>query len=242
MRETWQKFSKDPNNLDAQNAVIAALKKARCRVGVNDRVKFLCEQVKGKEVLDVGIVEHTERAESESDWLHGRLRESAKSILGIDILTTEVDALKGKGYNVIVHDIVATPLEEKFEIAVCGDVLEHIDNPGRFVGNLEKSLKAGGRVFVSLPNPWYLNYLIKALFNGSQYVESADHVAWYDANTLVELFGRQGFELVSYRGIIANKSTTFKSRTLFYMVPMLLKCGLKHELFSKTMVYEFGKI
>lgn len=59
MTITWQAVSDDPNSSEAKNTVIAAMKKSRCRSGVCDRVAFLAEQVCGKEVIDIGVVEHT---------------------------------------------------------------------------------------------------------------------------------------------------------------------------------------
>lgn len=242
MHQTWQINDQDPNSRAARESLNVILKRARRDRGITDRISYLSEQVADKEVLDVGVVAHREDAEESGAWLHAHLRDSARSILGIDILEKEVLALKKKGYHVKVHDLVAKPLAgSNFDVAVCGDVLEHVDNPGNFIKHLSQCLKPGGKVFFTLPNPWYMNYVLKAFFKGSQYSESADHVAWYDQHTLTELLGRFGFELLSYRGIVISQVYTFKATLLLKMIPLLQSLGFKHELFSKTMLYEFAK-
>jgi 2-polyprenyl-3-methyl-5-hydroxy-6-metoxy-1,4-benzoquinol methylase len=237
----WSKLAKNPNQANAKNACVEKLKKARHIHGIQDRVGWICSQVQGLRVLDIGVVAHTAERAASSEWLHGRLASVAGSCLGIDILEKDVQALQGQGYNIRVHDLTHQPVAEKFEIAVMGDVLEHLSNPGNFLENLKASLVEGGRVIVSVPNPWYLAYPLSNLQQGGFYHESADHVAWYDANTILELFGRAGFTMESYRGVVISRVYTWKSKLLLAIVPFLIRIGFAHELFSKTIIYVFRK-
>lgn len=243
MNKTWQQYSDDPNSKVAKQHVVKSILKARNKKGIYDRIQFLAEQVKGKDVVDIGVVEHTTAANLESNWLHGHLAKNAKSITGVDVLPEGVEALQKRGYNVLLHNLIDHPLERKFEVAVCGDVLEHIDNPGKFLKNINESLLPDGKVLVTLPNPWYVAYPLKSALAWSHYEESADHVCWHDSNTLVELFGRHGFELESFRGVIVSKVSGWKAGLLKLAIPLILATGLiKHEFFSKTIVYEFKKL
>ena len=61
------------------------LDKARSKELIQDRREYLCDLVQGKNVLDIGVVEHFHESVSSENWLHKHIRESAKDCLGIDI-------------------------------------------------------------------------------------------------------------------------------------------------------------
>lgn len=237
----WSKCAKNPNQPAVKKASVDRLKVARQAHGIHDRVGWICEQAKGLRVLDIGVVAHTAERASSSEWLHGSLAKAANYCLGIDILEEDVQQLREQGHNIQVHDLTQNLLEEKFDLAVMGDVLEHLSNPRMFLKNMHLSLVEAGRVVVSVPNPWYLAYPLSNLWRGGFYYESADHVAWYDANTILELFAREGFELESYRGVQISKVHTWKAKVFLAIIPILIRLGFAHELFSKTMLYVFRK-
>jgi hypothetical protein len=58
-------------------------------------------------------------------------------------------------------DITAKPLPEKFDVIIAGEVLEHIEVPGHFMNHCSQMRKPGGRLVVTVPNPWYANRLWK---------------------------------------------------------------------------------
>jgi hypothetical protein len=107
-----------------------ALRETRAGKLVFDRAGYLCNLVAGKSVLYVGIVEHTREACEISNWLHRHLCGSASRCLVVDILATEIDHLRAKGFDVVCADITAKPLPEKFDVIIAGEVLEHIESPG----------------------------------------------------------------------------------------------------------------
>jgi hypothetical protein len=63
-------------------------------------------------------------------------------------------------------------------------VLEQLDAPGMFMKNCAAMLNPGGRLAITVPNPWYINAILKSCFGRYTFVDSADHVAWYDASLL----------------------------------------------------------
>jgi 2-polyprenyl-3-methyl-5-hydroxy-6-metoxy-1,4-benzoquinol methylase len=237
----WSDLNSDPNSPLVKKASVEKLKVARQSRGITDRVSWIAGQCKGLNILDIGVVEHTLDHAASPEWLHGRIVRVAANCLGIDILKSGVDSLARIGYNIRVHDLTRAPLGQRFDLAVMGDVLEHLSNPGDFLRNLGDSLIEDGRVIISAPNPWYFIYPLRNILKGCHYYESADHVAWYDPNTIQELFSREGYSLVSYRGVVISNAKTIKGKILIKLVPLLLKIGFSHELFSKTMIYVFQK-
>src|SRR5262249_3416192 len=150
-------------------------------------VAYLCDLAKGKIVLDVGVVEHFAAATTSDQWLHGKIREVARQCVGVDVLADEIEALRARGYDVRHCDLTVEVLDETFDLIVMGEVIEHIGNPETFLANTAKMLKAGGRLVLTTPSPWYLNVLLKNLGGTLPFSDSADHVAWHEPSTLYEL-------------------------------------------------------
>jgi 2-polyprenyl-3-methyl-5-hydroxy-6-metoxy-1,4-benzoquinol methylase len=239
--QRWLHYSKDPNALEVMERRRAAVTKARTSQLVSDRVEYLCQLVAGKSVLDIGVVEHTREATENPSWLHGNLRRHATRCLGVDVLAEEVEYLRTRGYNVLCADITEAPLAEKFDVIIAGEVLEHLDAPGMFMKNCAAMLDFSGRLAITVPNPWYANVMLKNL-TGSSFIDSADHVAWYDASTLYELGQRYGLQLDRYAGIGSTHSRTFRARLFFGLQPILKSLGFSAELFAKSIIFEFVRI
>ena len=240
--QRWRDLSSDPNDPKVMELRRIAISRARTEKSIADRVTYLCELVRGKSVLDVGVVDHTRDAANSREWLHGHLRRHAARCLGVDVLEEEVGYLREQGYDVILADITQSPLPEKFDIIIGGEVLEHLDAPGMFVKNCAAMLNPGGRLTITVPNPWYINAIVKSCFRRYTFVDSADHVAWYDASTLLELGQRHGFELERFAGIAVRGTKTFPGRLLMKLRSPLIRMGLAPQLFTKSIIYEFVRV
>jgi SAM-dependent methyltransferase len=238
----WQEISADPNDPGIMERRRAVVSRARSPRLIEDRIAYLCDCVGGKTILDIGVVAHTLDAYTSQLWLHGHLHKHAKSCLGIDILAREIDELKRRGYNVEVADITREPLPHKFEIILAGEVIEHVEAPGRLMENCASMLSPGGRLILTTPNPWHVNAIVKNLLAKETFVDSADHVAWYDAATLFELGQRNGLVLDKFSGIAGATPRATLARLFFSVKPVLIALGAAPLIFSKSIVYEFVKL
>lgn len=235
----WYEISDDPNCVAVSQARREALQAVRSGKQIQSRVDYLTKVVAGRKILDVGVVAHTREAIDDPDWLHGHLRRSASQCLGVDILEESVAFLLSQGFNVRLADITQQPLDERFDVITAGEVLEHIGEPARFMKHCSMMLEPKGRLLVSVPNPWYINVILKNLRKSSMFVDSADHVAWYDANAIYELAQRNGLELVAYSGIAIGTPATWRARVFFRLGSLLMKIGAASEIFAKSILYEF---
>lgn len=235
----WHQLSADPNDPIVLQDRQQALNQASTPQLVVDRVAYFCDLVRGKDILDVGIVAHTREAIDSPEWLHRPLAEAAHSCLGVDILKEDVDYLKSVGFNVICADITQNPLDQTFDVIICGEVLEHLNSPGNLLASVASMLRPHGRVVVSVPNPWYLNVVIKSTFGRSPYVDNVDHVCWFDPCTLCELGERQGLRLDRFTGVAVKSGNGLPAKILFRLRPLLTAVGLRPEIFAKTLLYEF---
>src|SRR5437868_4599939 len=117
----WTEVSSNPNDPAVLSFRRETLANARRKSLIDDRNAYLCELAKGKSVMDIGVVEHFHASSLSDSWLHKQLCSAAKTCLGVDILEEDVAKLRAQGYNVIVHDVTAAPLPQKFDLIVAGD-------------------------------------------------------------------------------------------------------------------------
>ena len=238
--QAWHQISEDPNAPEVKAYRAAQLARARSKQLIDDRIRYICGVVRGKDTLDIGVVEHFRDSSASEIWLHRHVRDAARSCLGMDILESEVESLRERGFDVICHDITTSPLDRDFDVIVVGDVIEHLNSPAALFENAAQMLRPPGRLVISTPNPWYANAILKNVFDGQPFTDSADHVAWFDAGTLCELANRSGLLLDRYAGVrIGATITTTKSRLFANASPALIRAGVRPEVFAKTMIYEF---
>jgi hypothetical protein len=149
-----------------------------------DRAAFLLERCTGKRVLEFGA----------SGPMHDALVKVA-SVVGID--RESVFSADGRGL-VIGFDLDDVS-QQTFpdvpiapEVIVCGEVLEHLGNPGWCLTRLKRQY-AGVPVILTVPNAFTTvgrHHLQRGIEN-----VNIDHVAWYSPRTLKTLLERHGFEI-----------------------------------------------
>lgn len=148
---------------------------------VVNRQQFIVERCRGKRVLDVGA----------SGVLHDAIDQAASRCYGID---------KDYRPGVKVLDLdecgEAWPEFENVEIVVCGEVLEHLSNPGNLLARIRRSHNCP--LIATVPNA-YSRIAQLHLRSGYENV-NRDHVAWHSPQTLKVLLARAGYEVREWYG------------------------------------------
>jgi hypothetical protein len=138
------------------------------------REKFLVKRCLDKTVLDIG----------HSGPMAKRIDRAARRAISVN-KTPPAD---------VVVDLDAEPekLPTHFDVdlVVCGEVLEHLANPGNFLRVLRK---VSAPVIVTVPNAFSKNQA-RWLAKGKECV-NGDHVSWYSYHTLTMLVERYGFRV-----------------------------------------------
>lgn len=87
----------------------------------------------------------------------------------------------------------------EFDCMVCGDVLEHLNNPWKVVNGLRRHLKKGGRLVASVPNIANWGILYEMLKGRWDYVPfttlSGTHIRFFTRETLKECFEDAGYRI-----------------------------------------------
>ncbi len=167
---------------------------------ISDRFPVIEPYIRGKSVMDLGCVDSRKarhdaeaRFEYKANLLHKKIAEIAPETLGVDIDPEGVSVLNSKGYNVVVADVETMNLGRQFDTIVAGELIEHLENPGKWLRNMHQHLKPGGVIIVSTPNPFYAGSAWKIWRYGKPAVHE-EHMGWQDPTTLGQLFKRTGYE------------------------------------------------
>jgi len=159
------------------------------------RIKLILQEIDSNDtVLDIGCVHHSAEVANTAKWLHKYLYGKAKYVLGMDILECEVEKLRNSGYNVIVADAENFKLDQKFDVIIAGELIEHLSNPGKFLERCKDHLKDKGKLILTTPNAWCILNLISVIFKGFPPL-NVEHTCWYDKKTVAQLLDRYGFKI-----------------------------------------------
>lgn len=156
------------------------------------KVDFIVSRVRGLDVLDVGVVQHTLEAAALENWVHRHVAGAAKSYVGIDM--ADPTPLREQGFDVRQADAQNFDLGRTFDVVVAGDIIEHLHDVAGFFESVSRHLRPGGRLIITTPNPWFLVRVLQA--SRGQVYENPEHTAWYSLGTLEELIQRFGFRVV----------------------------------------------
>jgi 2-polyprenyl-3-methyl-5-hydroxy-6-metoxy-1,4-benzoquinol methylase len=146
---------------------------------VVDRAKFILERCKGQVVLDVGA----------SGPMHEAIAKVAGKVYGID--RQDGDGIVG----IDLDDYHAQlPVFADVTRIVCGEVLEHLSNPGWFLKRLRAAYRC--ETIITVPNA-FAEAGRGQLKRGTEVV-NRDHVAWYSYKTLSVLLERHGYTVKEF--------------------------------------------
>lgn len=172
-------------------------------------------------MLHLGFIQHShlyEKLIGTGDWLHGQIHKVARRLVGIDYLASDVDVLRKKyGYECYHCDVTKMEnleLKDQFDIIVCGELIEHVENPGLMLDNIKRFMRPDSVLLITTPNPWEASRI--TLINSGKLEESwlnDEHVCWYTFGTLKQLLDRKGFAEIKYDYYYHQKKETLFSTT-----------------------------
>lgn len=164
----------------------------------------IVKKSQNKNVLDLGFVQHShwKSKVNENVWLHSKIKKKASNLVGIDYLKSEIDELRTKGYDCYAGDVMNLDrlnLKRKFDLIICGELLEHVENPGLMLEGIKRFMKEDARLIITTPNVMgfkLLHYMNENVVERSWL--NFEHVAYYSYETLKNLIERSGFKKVKY--------------------------------------------
>lgn len=175
------------------------------------REQFVLDICKDMKVLHLGCASYpyTEERIQSGEWLHEKVIESAANCIGVDLDGKVIHMLQDR-YG--ISNIIEGNAEEldkldlgQFDIVLAGEIIEHLNNPGRFLESALSVLKPNGKLVITTTNAYCARRFIRIPFG----IESIhpDHVYYFSHTVLNTLAKRFGFELLeAYAYKIPNKT------------------------------------
>jgi 2-polyprenyl-3-methyl-5-hydroxy-6-metoxy-1,4-benzoquinol methylase len=88
---------------------------------------------------------------------------------------------------------------KKYDLIVGIAIIEHVEEPVRFLKRLRRMLRKGGKLILQYPNNSSLNaFVSRASRHGWDMYAEEGHIFFYDKNTISRLLKKCGFELESW--------------------------------------------
>lgn len=150
-------------------------------------------------VLDIGCVRHDLDSQEwqeppPREFLHADLRRRAETVIGIDLIESEVKRMQEAGYDVRVSDAESFEMDRRFDVITAGELIEHLSNPGEFLDRCHEHLTEDGRLILTTPNPRRLHMLWWYAM-GQETRANSEHTMWFDHYVMQELAARHGFRI-----------------------------------------------
>jgi 2-polyprenyl-3-methyl-5-hydroxy-6-metoxy-1,4-benzoquinol methylase len=147
----------------------------------------------GGRVLDAGC---------SAGYLSERLVERGSTVVGIELDPGAAERARAVCEQVIVGDVemIELPFEPgSFDAVVCGDLIEHLRDPGRFLERVRPLLRAGGRLALTTPNVANWTIRLQLLFGRFRYTRLGildhSHTHLFTRRTLIECVEGAGYDV-----------------------------------------------
>ena len=139
------------------------------------------------------------------------MKDNANRIVGVDIDKNGIKNLSDLGFNVIHVDELK---DDKFDIIVMADIIEHIGNLEDFLLFYKQKLKVGGKMIITTPNPFSIRQVFNILLFKQPFINE-EHTCFLDPITIMELLERCQMELINFSWIFEHAPPkTFTSKVL----------------------------
>lgn len=160
-------------------------------------------------------------------------KSSIEKLIGCDIDSSAIRNNKDISEGIVADLENLTLSENDFDLVMSYDVIEHLDNPERFVESAARMLKRDGHIFVITPNrnslfgfvAWLIPYTIKKIILKILGISSKNTIHRYRLNTIASIatcLETCGFGNIQIT-VMNNLPSSKRLRQLFFPYYILCK-------------------
>jgi len=171
------------------------------------RVDFIKKAAAGKKVLHLGCTNYpyTKQAIDNDMLLHFELEKTARELYGFDFDQAGLDILAENGgknlFQADLEKLEKVDLDEKFDVIIAGEMIEHLNNPGLFLNGIKRFMNAETELIITTINSYCaMRFLIYGLRGkgGENEPVHPDHVAYYSYKTLSLILNRANLDVKKF--------------------------------------------
>jgi SAM-dependent methyltransferase len=160
------------------------------------RQEFVVDYAAGKRVLHLGCVDEglTEKKHQEGLLLHERLGRNTRELWGVDVDPEGLRWMQEHGYPHLyqadIENLASVPelKGQSFDLILLTEVMEHLDNPGRFLQGARDLFGPQTELLITVPNATSLANLMMN-WQAKELVHP-DHNYWFSLHTITALLGK----------------------------------------------------
>ncbi|MFA5776877.1 MAG: class I SAM-dependent methyltransferase [Parcubacteria group bacterium] len=122
-------------------------------------------------------------------------------VFGIDKSGIAINKARSifKEISFISCDAMNIPMQnEYFDIVICNNIIEHVDNPDGLLNEVSRKMKKGGYIIISTPSIYRIENVIKLFFFGKTDLMSELHFEEYSPWRIFELLKDCGYDVVYF--------------------------------------------
>jgi len=178
-----------------------------------DKIAFSFIQPYDRYIVDIGCGEGIGL-----EKLKNRFPE--KFIFGIDLEKENVEICKRFGLDVILSDVYNLPLvDNSIDLCISIDMLEHLKRPSDAIREINRVLKKGGRLIMTIPNDrnFFLARIAMLMFKEAFY--DAGHERSWTPSSLEAFLLNNGFMIIFKK----NLPFIFWETSLHHLIVALKK-------------------
>lgn len=136
----------------------------------------------------------------------------------------------------IIGDICDLPFKERiFDIIVCAEVMEHLLEPDKAIGEFDRSLKPNGILIITVPNPLAMSFsflrnirVLASIIFKRVMVERVENTEFSDDrsdeyNIIPTLYKHRSYATFELKDIIPDNFKILKNKTIVSQVYRIIK-------------------
>lgn len=178
--------------------------------------EYIFNLCRKKDVLQIGVlgdIDNYIKYNKLSEWDFSRIKEIANSALGVDINKKGIKKVEKLGIKeVIFGDAEELTLDKKFDVIYAGDLIEHLNNIGKFLESCKKHMKDDSLLILTTPSPYSLNMIIRSFLKKTEQGIFEEHTSLLHEKNLKELLKRFDFHIKTIKYYTSPDNRTLSSR------------------------------
>lgn len=203
------------------------------------RREIILGQTKGKKVVHLGCCDHVPLIEekiAKQQWLHKLITESANVCVGVDIDRESIAFVKDKtGFdNIHYGDVTSEDKLEllsnnKYDVMVMGEILEHVDNPVQFLEKIRQNYTDNiSELLITVPNAFDLDNFENVMEH--QEVINSDHKYWFTPFTLAKIATNAGYSVSEFFFCDEEIETKIGLKAKLQVIPFIKRKWRQNKL------------